>query len=130
MKSGGEATVLSYATPGLSNRRQLRLDGPANLDIGAALCAGLLIVTVEMFGAGGSNKDWWMGDWHSYALFCFYRVLESLIAGLPASAFIIRALRFVRGRSVQGNIWWIGIAAVSGFIFWYAFLVDSLMCHI
>jgi hypothetical protein len=107
-----------------------RLDDPAMLDLGAVASVVLLIVSVEVFGAGGSNTMWWVEDWQSYALLCFYRVLESLIAGLPISAMIIRIIRYFRGTSVRGCRKWIGVAAILAFFLWFAFCVDPFMCHI
>ena len=130
MKSPNEIPFLSYAAPRPSERSRIRLDGPARLDIGAAVCAGLLIIAVETMGAGGSNRDWWTDDWQSLALFCFYRILESIIIGLPIAAMAIRALRHITNKSTRGCPWWIGMAAIAVVIFWYTVLIDSLMCHI
>jgi hypothetical protein len=90
----------------------------------------LLILAVASFGAGGSNTMWWAEDRQGLALLCFYRVLESFIAGLPVAAWIIRIIRYATGRTIAGHLKWIGIAAIIGFFVWFTCVVDPLMCHI
>lgn len=130
MISGPDPPILSYQTPEHLSDWRAKFDAPAVLDLGAVASLFLLIISVELFGAGGSNTMWWIWDWQTYALFCFYRVLEALIAGLPISAMIIRVIRYLRGRSIRGCVKWIGAAAILAFICWFLFLIDPLMCHI
>ncbi len=101
--------ILSYQTPEARKGWRQKLDAPAILDLGAVASVISLVVSVEMFGAGGTDTTWWIWDWQSMALFCFYRVLEALIAGLPISAMIIRIIRYFTGRSIRGCVKWIAL---------------------
>ena len=121
--------ILSYRGPEPQRGWWENLDAPAILDLGAATSLLLLIAAVSS-QAGCSNTLWWTADWESFALFCFYRVLESLIFGLPLSALIVRILRYFTGRGGSTSPKWIGLAVVAAFFVWCTTCIDLLMHHI